>query len=71
MQTQGPDSLMLHSAMLARAGVGFQAAWDRATQHDVQLLIITRLRGTSLYVFLGPEHTKSNIAQSVRRQALK
>ena len=33
-------------------GSVFQAAWDRAPQHDVQILIITRLRGSSLDVLL-------------------
>ena len=36
------------STMLARTGVGFQAAWARAPQHDgFQLIVIRRLRGSS------------------------
>ena len=54
--------------MLARIGVGLQAAWDRTPQHDVQLLIITRLRGNSSNVFFGSDHTKSHIAQLIRRR---
>ena len=56
--------------MLARAGVGFQAAWDRTPQHDVQLLIITRLRGRFIRRVFEPRAHEIQYGSLVRRRAL-
>ena len=63
-------SPMLHNTMLARTGVGFQAACDQTPQHDqFPTSNYSLLRGNLYNVFLGPEHTESHVAQWTRRRA--
>ena len=67
---QGTLLPMWHSIMLARTGVGLQAAWDRTPQHDqFPTSNYSLLRGNVYNVFLGPEHTDSHMAQWRRRRA--
>ena len=61
---------MRHSTMLARTGVGFQAAWDRTPQHDqFPTSRYSLLRGNLYNVFLCSKHTESHMAQWIRRRA--